>query len=85
MLDREEIVREALTLSADDREYVADALERSLHASEEIPPEIAAAWSREIDRRLTDYDRGETAARDAEASDARLREALAAHRAAKIR
>lgn len=79
MLDKEEIARDALNLPPEDRAYVADVLERSLDAGD-VPEEIAAAWSKEIDRRIGAYDRGETQALDIETSNARLREALAAHR-----
>jgi len=80
MLDREEIARKALNLPPEDRAYVADVLERSLDTGD-VPEEIAAAWSKEIDRRIAAYDRGETQALDIETSNARLRDALAAHRA----
>lgn len=80
MLDKDEIAREALNLSPEDRAYVADVLERSLDAGD-VPEAIAVAWSEEIDRRISAYDRGETQALDIETSNARLRDALAAHRA----
>ena len=84
MLDKEEIAREALNLPPEDRAYVADVLERSLDTGD-VPEEIAAAWSKEIDRRIDAYERGEIKALDIEESNARLREALAAHRASKQR
>jgi putative addiction module component (TIGR02574 family) len=80
MLDKEEIAREALNLSPEDRAYVADVLERSLDTGD-VPEEIASAWSKEIDRRIAAYDRGETQAVDFETSLAQVREALAKHRA----
>lgn len=80
MLDKEEIAREALNLPPEDRAYVADVLERSLDTGD-VAEEIAAAWSKEIDRRIAAYDRGETEAVDFETSLAHVREALAAHRA----
>lgn len=80
MLDKEEIAREALNLPPADRAYVADVLERSLDTGD-VTEEIAAAWSKEIDRRIEAYDRGEAQAVDFETSLAQVREALAAHRA----
>lgn len=80
MPDRDKIAREALTLSPADRAYVADVLERSLDAGTFATPEIAEAWSKEIDRRIAAYDRGETKAVDLETSLRNAREALAEHR-----
>ena len=80
MLDRDEIAREALTLPPEDRAYVADMLERSLDAGSFATPEIAEAWSKEIDRRIAAYDRGETQALDFETALDHLRGALANRR-----
>ena len=81
-MDRDEIARQALTLPPEDRAYVADVLERSLDTGTFATPEIAEAWSKEINRRIAAYDRGETTAVDIEISNARLREEFAARRGA---
>jgi hypothetical protein len=47
------------------------------------PEELNAAWSREIDRRIDEMDRGEVEMLDAEESIAELRRHLAARRAGK--
>ncbi|MGC1274481.1 MAG: addiction module protein [Planctomycetaceae bacterium] len=82
MSNREKIVSEALAMPPEDRAYVADVLERSLETDGFATPEIAAAWSKEIDRRIAAYDRGETNAVDVETSSRRLREVFAARRRA---
>ncbi|HVT27408.1 MAG TPA: addiction module protein, partial [Lacipirellulaceae bacterium] len=61
----------------------AERLEESLshsHAS----PEIAAAWTAEIDRRIAAYGRGEMEATDAAMYIERMRRYLADHRARKV-
>lgn len=58
----DEIAQQALMLPPDDRAFVADVLEQSLPRSEFATPEIAEAWSRELDRRLAADDRGESTA-----------------------
>ncbi len=60
MSTREVLLQEALLLSPGDRALLVDALEESLNHGEFATPEIAAAWSEEIDRRLAAYQRGET-------------------------
>ncbi len=76
-MQRDQIVEHALALSSDDRAYVADLLEQSLPESGFTSPEIADAWSQEIDRRIAAYDRGETQAISFEASLEHAREAVA--------
>lgn len=76
MSNRDEITREALALSPEDRAYVADALERSLETGSFATPELADAWSAEIHRRIAAFERGETTPVDLETSNARLREAF---------
>lgn len=80
MPNREEITRQTLTLSPEDRAYVADVLERSLDSGTFATPEIADAWSKEIDRRIAAYDRGETTAIDLETSKRHIREAFETRR-----
>ncbi|HEX6986060.1 MAG TPA: addiction module protein [Planctomycetaceae bacterium] len=82
MPDRDAIAREALALPPEDRAYVADVLERSLDPGPFATPEIAEAWSKEIDRRIAAYDRGETRAIDMETALDQIREALAKRREA---
>ncbi|MEI8379450.1 MAG: addiction module protein [Planctomycetota bacterium] len=62
MPTREALLQDALLLSPGDRALLVDALEESLNHGEFATPEIAAAWSEEIDRRLAAYQRGETKA-----------------------
>jgi putative addiction module component (TIGR02574 family) len=77
MAEREEIVREAMSLSPEDRLYVADVLEQSLSGGEFRTPEISAAWAVEIQKRIDAYDRGEVAAIPLDASLERIRQFLA--------
>jgi putative addiction module component (TIGR02574 family) len=77
---RDELVRQALTLPAEDRAYVADLLEGSLDARDEMSPDLATEWSQEIDRRIQAYDRGETAARDFDVAMQSMRDAIASLR-----
>ena len=58
-------------LTPDDRSRLVDLLLESLHESPIA--EIEAAWEKEIDRRLAEYDRGEVQAIDAEEVFAKAR------------
>ena len=78
---REEIIQQALRLPPDDRAFVADTLEQSLPHDDFAPPEIAAAWSEEIDRRIAAYDSGEVQGLEFDAAIDQLRQTLAARRA----
>lgn len=80
---RDQIIQQALTLPPEDREYVADLLEGSLPVGEFRTAEIADAWSQEIDRRISAYDRGETTAVDFDVALDNMRQALETHRANK--
>jgi putative addiction module component (TIGR02574 family) len=80
MSTRDDIARQALSLPPDDRAFLADVLEQSL-AQEFTTPEIALAWTKEIDRRLDAYDRGEIQAVDAQTAMDEMRRKLAEHRA----
>ena len=71
-MNREQIVQEALALPLEDRTYVADRLEQSLAHGDFGSPEIAAAWSAEIDRRIAAYDQGKTVAVDAKLATERI-------------
>jgi putative addiction module component (TIGR02574 family) len=77
---RDDIARQALALPPNDRAFLADILEQSL-AQEFTAPEAALAWTKEIDRRLDAYDRGEIQAVDAQTAMDEMRRALAEHRA----
>lgn len=81
MPERAELIEQVLALAAEDRAFVADALEQSLLDRTVASPEVAAVWSREIDRRIAAYDRGETVALEFDAAVEHLQHALAAHRA----
>jgi putative addiction module component (TIGR02574 family) len=84
MLAREELLEQALALEADDRAFVADVLEQSLMAGPGVTPEIAAAWSQEIDRRIAAYDQGQTTSVDFDTAMDHMRQALAERRAARV-
>ena len=66
MTMREHVLQEALALPPEDRAFLAEHLEQSLHHGEFALPEVAAAWTAEIDRRIAAYDRGEIQASDAD-------------------
>jgi hypothetical protein len=80
MSTRDEIAQQALALPANDRAFLADVLEQSL-TDEELTAETAIAWSKEIDRRLEAYDRGELEAVDAQIAMEEMRRGLAKRRA----
>jgi hypothetical protein len=48
--------------------------------TDRVPLEVAAAWTKEIDRRLDAYDRGETDALDSRAAMDEMRRGLAERR-----
>jgi hypothetical protein len=75
MLQRDEWIQKKLTLPEDDRAYVADALEQSLRPSS-LAPDVAQAWSEEIDRRIAAYDSGEKNAIDFTAAIQHMQQAL---------
>jgi hypothetical protein len=83
MTIREQVLQDALALSPADRAFVADRLDESLGSSDFASPEIAAAWTAEITRRIQAYERGEILASDADVSIERMRKHLAEHRAPK--
>ena len=74
---REQVLQDALALAAEDRAYVADQLEQTLETRDFASPEVASAWTREIERRVASFDRGEIPADDADAVLARMRRYLA--------
>ena len=79
----DQIAQQALNLEPDDRAYLADLLEQSLPGQGLATPEIADAWSKELDRRVVAYERGETHAIDLETSLDQMRDALKLHRSRK--
>jgi putative addiction module component (TIGR02574 family) len=83
MTMREQVLQQALALPLEDRVFVAERLEQSLHDGEFASPEIAAAWTAEIDRRIAAYERGEVQASDGDTSIERMRRYLSDHRARK--
>ncbi len=80
---REQVLQGLLALPLEDRAFVAAELEQSLDHEQFASPEIAAAWTAEIDRRIAAYERGELQASDADASIARIRDILTDHRCAR--
>ena len=83
MTSREQILQDALALAPEDRAFVVDQLEQSFDKGGFASPEIAAAWAREIEQRVTAYDRGEIQAEDADVVLKRMRRFLAEHRSRK--
>lgn len=77
---RDAVLQDALRLSPGDRALLVDALELSLNHGEFTTPDIAAAWSTEIDRRLAAFDRVETKGIDFDKSIDHLRQAIVEHR-----
>lgn len=81
MIQRDQILEQALALPPEDRAFVADALEQSLSTGGCATPEIAAAWAVEIKRRLEAYDRGEMEAVDGDTFLEDAHKSLLEHRA----
>ena len=79
----EQLAQQALALGREDRAYLANLLEESLPMSEFATRELAAAWSAEVDRRLSAYHRGEAAASDVHTALERIERRLAEHGARK--
>lgn len=76
MTDREQVLAKALSLSAADRAFVADALEQSLPHEGFATPEIAAAWAAEVERRIEAFERGDIKAVDADVAIERMRDQI---------
>lgn len=76
MTQLDQLAEQALKLEPNDRAFLADLLEQSLPASGFADAEVGDTWSREIDRRVAAYDRGETQAISAEASLQHARDAV---------
>lgn len=53
-----ELLKKALTLSAEERAQLVDSLLESLDEPREDPADIEAAWNEEIARRIADLDSG---------------------------
>lgn len=85
MLNRDEVLQQALSLPPTDQAFVADMLEREIAATQAIPKELGAAWSMEIDRRIAAYERGEMASIDFDQSLHQLRQAITEHRSGRDR
>jgi putative addiction module component (TIGR02574 family) len=79
----EQLAQQVLALGPEERVYLANVLEESLSTGGFASPELAAAWSAEIDRRLAAYRRGETQGTDADAALERIGQRLEEHRARK--
>jgi len=80
---RDHILEQALALPPADRIVIADALEESLNAGIFATPEIAAAWSAEVERRVEAYDRGATTADDVDVAMENIRKQLAVRQASR--
>jgi putative addiction module component (TIGR02574 family) len=76
----EHLMQEALALSPEDRALLAERIDESLNKGEFATVGVAAAWTAEIDRRITAIDRGEGQSSDAESSIERMRLYLEEHR-----
>ncbi|MCK7498839.1 MAG: addiction module protein [Comamonadaceae bacterium] len=66
-----ELVERARSLSADERSRLVDLLLESLH--EPALREVESAWDQEIERRVSDYERGEVETVSAEEAFAEAR------------
>lgn len=74
---RDDILRQAIVLSPEDRAWLADALEISLLPAEFVSSEIPDVWKEEIDRRMRACERGEVQFVDMETVFKDLHESLA--------
>lgn len=77
---REQILQQALNLPFADRAFLAESLLKSIEPPLHPWEESAEEWSREINRRIEAYDRGEVKGMSFEESLEHLRQALAARR-----
>jgi len=84
MSGRDEIIRQAMTLTPEDRAYVADRIEQSLSQDGFASPDAAAAWIAEIERRVAAYDCGELQATGIDVALARMQAQLADRRSGKV-
>ncbi len=78
---RDQIAQQALALPPEDREFLAELLERSLTIDGFATPELSAKWVAEITRRIEAYDRGEMNAVDGVTAMREIRKGLADRRA----
>ena len=84
MISKEDILAQALALPPDDQAYLADMLEQRIATGHFSSPEIGEVWSNEINRRIADYDRGETTAMDFDKSLEYMKQAIAEHRSRQV-
>ena len=56
--DATELLKRALTLSAEERAQLAGSLLESLDGAHDDPEAVEAAWNEEIARRIADLDSG---------------------------
>ena len=80
---REQVLQDALALAPEDRVFVLDRLEQSLDSHGFASPEIAAAWMREIERRVSAFERGEIQAEGTDVVLPRMRRFLDEYRSRK--
>lgn len=83
MSTRDDVLRQALLLSADDQAFVADMLEHQIAQATTLPTEAAEQWAQEIDRRIVAFDRGQMASLSFQQSLHQLRQAVADQRSSK--
>jgi hypothetical protein len=83
MLNRDEVLKHALSLPVADQAFVADMLEREIAATQAIPRELGKEWTTEIDRRVAAYECSEMMSLDIEQSLQLLRQAILAHQRSK--
>jgi putative addiction module component (TIGR02574 family) len=77
MTPREQIIEQAMALSAEDRAFVADALEQSLPDSGFADSALAGVWAEEIERRIAAWEAGKLTTKSAADTIASLRQQLA--------
>lgn len=85
MFAHHELLEQILALAPEDRAFLADQIEQSLATTSPVDATIAEEWSREIDRRIAAYDRGETQAEDIDVALDRMSQSLAERRARSVK
>ena len=76
MSDREEIAAALLALPLEERVRLFDQLEQSLLYGGCETPELAAAWAKEIERRIEQIERGEVQTVDFKTALESIRQSL---------
>ena len=84
MTTRDQLAELVLQLNVDDRAYLADLLEGSLQDDRLSPERLSEEWTREIDRRIDAYERGEMPSMSMEECLANVRASLDERRRAGV-